>query len=200
MFRNTHPSFTLRRHGSSIPKISFVKLGSWKIVVICHKKTTCQNIYLVSRNTLYLYIYFACLSSLIWCLFVSNKHQRWNLKNLSRGLNSPKSAETRFKFSAGLNLETFDMEPTIFKPRLKFKPPLKFFKFGHWTAKPIGLKFCVGPYKTPRKVIGWSKFQKLASNEIRFTLNCESPRNIFIQSASFVCFCFTMFIKQREMI
>ena len=25
------------------------------------------------------------------------------------------------------------MEPTIFKPRLKFKPPLKFFKFGHWS-------------------------------------------------------------------
>ena len=23
------------------------------------------------------------------------------------------------------------MEPTIFKPRLKFQPPLKFFKFGH---------------------------------------------------------------------
>ena len=23
------------------------------------------------------------------------------------------------------------MEPAIFKPRLKFKPPLKFFKFGH---------------------------------------------------------------------
>ena len=23
------------------------------------------------------------------------------------------------------------MEPTIFKPRLKFKPPLKFFEFGH---------------------------------------------------------------------
>ena len=23
------------------------------------------------------------------------------------------------------------MEPTIFKPSLKFKPPLKFFKFGH---------------------------------------------------------------------
>ena len=33
---------------------------------------------------------------------------RWNLKNLSRGLNPPKSAKTRFKFSAGLNLETFD--------------------------------------------------------------------------------------------
>ena len=50
--------------------------------------------------------------------------QRWNLKNL-----------TRFKLSAGLNLETFDtiLSGTIFKPRLKFKPPLKFFKFGHWT-------------------------------------------------------------------
>ena len=35
-------------------------------------------------------------------------HQRWNLKNLSRGLNPPKSAKTRFKFSAGLYLETFD--------------------------------------------------------------------------------------------
>ena len=33
---------------------------------------------------------------------------RWNLKNLSRGLNPPKSAKTRFKFSAGLNLKTFD--------------------------------------------------------------------------------------------
>ena len=31
---------------------------------------------------------------------------------MSRGLNPPKSAKTRFKFSAGLNLETFD---TIFK-------------------------------------------------------------------------------------
>ena len=36
---------------------------------------------------------------------------RWNLMNLSRGLNPPKSAKTRFKFSADLNLETFD---TIF--------------------------------------------------------------------------------------
>ena len=32
---------------------------------------------------------------------------RWNLNNLSRGLNPPKSAKTRFKFSADLNLETF---------------------------------------------------------------------------------------------
>ena len=45
-----------------------------------------------------------------------------------------KSAKTRLKLSAGLNLQTFNTilsEPTIIKPRLKFKPPLKFFKFGH---------------------------------------------------------------------
>ena len=35
-------------------------------------------------------------------------HMRWNLKNLSRGLNPPICAKTRFKFSAGLNLKTFD--------------------------------------------------------------------------------------------
>ena len=39
------------------------------------------------------------------------RNQRWNLMDLSRGLNPPKSSKTRFKFSAGLNLETFD---TIF--------------------------------------------------------------------------------------
>ena len=47
-----------------------------------------------------------------------------------------KSAKTEFKFSAGLNLKTFDtilkLKRTVFKPRLKFKPPLKFFKFDHW--------------------------------------------------------------------
>ena len=44
-----------------------------------------------------------------------------------------KSAKTQFKLSAGLNLETFDtiLSGTNHKPRLKFKPPLKFFKFGH---------------------------------------------------------------------
>ena len=43
-----------------------------------------------------------------------NENLRWNLKNLSRGLNPPKSAKIRqnpVKFSAGLNLKTFD---TIF--------------------------------------------------------------------------------------
>ena len=46
-----------------------------------------------------------------------------------------KSAKTRFKLSTGLNLETLDTifsGTNLFKPWLKFKPPLKFFKFGHW--------------------------------------------------------------------
>ena len=42
------------------------------------------------------------------------------------------------------------MELTIFKPRLKFKPPLKFFKFGHWTpiaktSTPTELLNVLGP-------------------------------------------------------
>ena len=45
-----------------------------------------------------------------------------------------KSAKNRFQLSAGLNLETLNTilseTNSIFKPRLKFKPPLKFFKFG----------------------------------------------------------------------
>ena len=46
-----------------------------------------------------------------------------------------KEFKPRFKLSDGLNLEIFDTilsgTNKIFKPRLKFKPPLKFFKFGH---------------------------------------------------------------------
>ena len=41
-----------------------------------------------------------------------------------------KSAKTRFKLSAGLNLETFD---TILSGTNHIKPPLKFFKFGLWS-------------------------------------------------------------------
>ena len=47
-----------------------------------------------------------------------------------------KSAKTRFKLSAGQNLETVD---TILSGTdyiwLTFKPPLKFIKFGHWLLK-----------------------------------------------------------------
>ena len=50
-----------------------------------------------------------------------------------------KSAKIRFKLSAGFNLETFNtiLSGTnhIFKPQLKFKPPLRFFKFGHRFTK-----------------------------------------------------------------
>ena len=53
-----------------------------------------------------------------------------NLMNLSRVSNPPKNL---FQLSVGLNLEklnTILSEITIFEPRLKFKPQLKFFKFG----------------------------------------------------------------------
>ena len=48
--------------------------------------------------------------------------------NLS-GVSNP---QTRFQLSAGLNVETLNailVEPTIFEPRLKFKPRFKFLKF-----------------------------------------------------------------------
>jgi len=43
-----------------------------------------------------------------------------------------KSLKNRFQLSASLYLKTLNthVEPTIFESRLKFKPPLKFFKFG----------------------------------------------------------------------
>ena len=50
-----------------------------------------------------------------------------------------KSTKNGFQLSDRFNLETlitiFDVEPTIFEPRLKFKPRLKFFKFGLWVSK-----------------------------------------------------------------
>ena len=49
-----------------------------------------------------------------------------------------KSAKNRFKLCAGLNLKKFNtiqVEPTIFKPRPKFKPWLNIFKFGLRTNK-----------------------------------------------------------------
>ena len=50
--------------------------------------------------------------------------------NLSRGLNPPK---TGFNFAPKIEIEKLDtifMDPSIFERTLKFKPPLKFFKFG----------------------------------------------------------------------
>ena len=72
-----------------------------------------------------------------------------------------KSAKTRFKLSAGLNLETFDTilsgRLTIFKPRLKFKPPLKFFIFGHRRCKNnLGLNFDIMHLYYNEKIIIYS--------------------------------------------
>ena len=47
-----------------------------------------------------------------------------------------KSHKNRFQWSADLNLEKLiqiQVETTKFDPQLKFKPRLKFFKFGLWT-------------------------------------------------------------------
>ena len=52
-----------------------------------------------------------------------------------------KSAKNRFKLSAGLNLVTLHTilrGTTIFELRLKFKPQLKFFKFGLGYCKKSG--------------------------------------------------------------
>ena len=65
-------------------------------------------------------------------------------------------------------------------------------------TEPIRPKFWVGPPMTPGKVYERSKIQKLASNKIRFSLNFENPRNMFIKSLKFfVCFCFTMYTKKK---
>ena len=55
-----------------------------------------------------------------------------------------KSAKNRFQLSDGLNLEklnTILSGPSIFEPRLKFKPRLKFFQFGLWFSLRIYMPF-----------------------------------------------------------
>ena len=57
-------------------------------------------------------------------------HQCPNLMNLSRGLNPPK---TGFHFALKFEIENwiqFLVEPSLFERPVKFKPPLKFIKFG----------------------------------------------------------------------
>ena len=62
---------------------------------------------------------------------------------------------------------------------------------------PIGPKFFVGPHMTTGNVNGWSKFQKLASNKIRFSENLKNSWNFFIKSANFFCFCLTIYTKRK---
>ena len=58
----------------------------------------------------------------------------------------------------------------------------------------IEFNFYAGHHMTQGKVYGWSKFQKLASNKIRFSLNFENPQNIFYK----VChFFFTIYTKKK---
>ena len=61
------------------------------------------------------------------------------------------------------------------------------------TTEPIGSQFCPGPHVTPGKVYDWSKFQKLASNKIGFSLNFEHSKfRFFKKSASFLFVCFVL--------
>ena len=51
----------------------------------------------------------------------------------------------KFQLSPGLNLESlnkiFEVKSNLFEPRLKFKPRLKFFKFGLRIIKKLMFKF-----------------------------------------------------------
>ena len=85
---------------------------------------------------------------IVHCLFNSYKTmvQCHNLMNSSRGLNLSKN---RFQLSAGLNLaksNTILSGINHFEPRLKFKPRLKFFKFG------LSLLFHLFVFTTPLKL------------------------------------------------
>jgi len=71
------------------------------------------------------------------------------------------------------------MEPTIFKPRLKFKPPLKFFKFGHcfggikyylFAAEQIR-NFYIEDHEMMRKNAGKFLFSKLNKNYKKQSIN-----------------------------
>ena len=46
-------------------------------------------------------------------------------------------------------------------------------------------------------VYRWSKFQKFASNTIRFSINFKNPRNIFTKSAKFCLFLFYNIYKEK---
>ena len=52
---------------------------------------------------------------------------------------------------------------------------VRFYTINVYTAEPIGLKLNVEPHMTPWKVYRGSKFQKLAFNKNRFSLNFENP-------------------------
>ena len=71
------------------------------------------------------------------------RKQRPNLKNLSRGLNPPKPGFNSTLAYILKHLIQFKVEPTIIKPRLKFKPPLKFFKFGLGQFKFLTVVFVI---------------------------------------------------------
>ena len=63
--------------------------------------------------------------------------------------------------------------------------------------KPIRTTIIVEPHVTPGKVYGRLKFNKLFSNKIRYTLHFENPRILFLKTANFFIFGFTMYTKEK---
>ena len=64
------------------------------------------------------------------------------------------------------------------------------------TAEPIGPKFCVGAHMTRGKDYEWLKFQKLASNKIRFSLNLKK-QELFYQIRELFLFLFLNVHKEK---
>ena len=61
------------------------------------------------------------------------------------------------------------------------------------TAEPIGPKFCMGPYMTPRKVCRGTKLQKLVFKSFWFLLNLKNAQQILINLRTFVYYCFILY-------
>ena len=64
------------------------------------------------------------------------------------------------------------------------------------TVQPIGPNLFLEPHVTPETVYGWSNFQKISSNKIRFLNIFKIPKSI--KSAKFLfCFCYAMYTKRK---
>ena len=101
------------------------------------------------------------------------------------------------------NLKTFNLIYIFAKWHLLYKWTLlvclssvRLYPINVKTAEPIGPNL-VWDLSWPQGRNGWSKFQILAFNKIRLSLHLKIHEIIFIKSANFFCFCFTMYTKRK---
>ena len=68
------------------------------------------------------------------------------------------------------------------------------------TAEPIRPKLCGRPHHmTQEKVYKGLKFQKLASNKIRLSLNFENPQHFFLRNPrTFLVFVFVFWLRRGK--